>query len=161
MTKRIVHPVLGDLEAEKWEWRAQREMSFPCTGFSTRNISIAVDSSLDQPSAGQLEALVNLLETPSSFRDVIAEAISQAYSTEIRSDYLNILSDTRYTYDFSRDDLPEIQAADDIWRLISGLHYIWVNEDATVNVNFSVTFDPEHELHVQLRGADFVRVWME
>lgn len=157
--KRCVHPLLGEFQAQVWEWRAQRELSFSW-GFSTRRISIIESEGLGAPSDGQFRALVGLLEKPASFRDELSLAIFNAYRAEIRSEYLAILSDG-YTYDFTAEDLPELGEAKNVWELVTRLYSVWVLEDASVTVEFSVTFDPEHELHVRLSDGTIARVWME
>jgi hypothetical protein len=161
--KQINHPVLGVIQGENWEWylRRQTETVFPCTGYSTKNVSIAVDRSLDRPTASQLQALVRLKKAPISFRDAIAQAVFRAYVDEIRPEYLKKISDTRYDYGVTLSDLPEALKPDDVWKFVTGLYYVWVNEDSTVSVEYSVTFDHEEELHVLIDGSRVERVWME
>lgn len=158
--KRYVHATLGEFQAEVWEWRVQRELSF-AWGYSTRRISIVENDSLGQPTEVQFGALIDLLEQPSSFREVLAEAILKAYSRDIRPQYLAVLADSRHEYDFSEEDLPELHEAADVWKVVTDLYSVWVLEDASVDVEFSVTFDDEHELHVKLRERVVERVWME
>lgn len=160
MEQRIDHSVLGLIIAEKWEWRVQQRISFPCAGYATKEISI-VEASPDGPNAKQLDALVDLIERPVSFRDTIANAIFSAYVQEIRPEYFEILSDTRYDYGVTLADLPEVTEPKGIWDFVTGLYSIWVTEDALVDVQFSVTFDQEHELHVEFKDGVIDRVWME
>lgn len=157
--KRCVHPVLGEFKGEHGEWRPQRELSF-AWGYSTRNVSIVTQDSVDQPTERQFDTLVDLLARPASFRDELGAAIFRAYFMEFRPEYLSMLSEDT-TYDFSEADLPELRDEADAWRLVTALYAIWVHEDATVNVSFRTTFDSEHELRVHISERAIVQVWME
>lgn len=160
MARRLDHPVLGLLKAEKWEWQVQREVAIPCTGYATKHISIA-EASAAGPSPQQLQALVNVVKSPASFRDEIAKAVFRAYVDEIRSEYFEMLSDTRDDYGVTVDSLPDVKEPNNIWSFVTGLHSVWVAEDASVDVQFSVTFDEEHQLHVRLNEGSVGRTWME
>ena len=150
MSGRLEHPVLGIFEGQGWEWQAQNVLSFPCTGFSTRYVSIVAPDGHDSPTPEQIQALVDLIHLPASFRAQIASAIFKAYVEEIRPDYLEIED----SWIFPRANLLDVKAAEDIWSVIKELHYVWVNDDASIMVNFSVTFDIEHELRVEMVGGE-------
>jgi hypothetical protein len=158
--RKFDHPVLGPFEGEFWEWRAQQPMTLRCTGHSTSNISIEVPESAERPSDEQFQQIINVIEAPPSFRDEIAAAIFQAYSKEIRPEYLDIIAEIP-DVNLTAEQLPELRTADDVWSLITGLYYLWINEDAAVNVDFNVSFDEEHQLHVRVKNRVIERVWME
>jgi hypothetical protein len=155
--KTCAHPQLGELHAHRWEWRVQQELSFSW-GFSTRSVSIVQED--HAPSDEQFKALVDLWRKPASFREELAEAIFDAYTQEIRSDYLAMLADEGAD-DFTSEDLPELGESTQAWMLVKGLHSVWVSEEASINLGFLVTFDPEHELHVQVTDGVIEQVWME
>jgi hypothetical protein len=158
--KKFEHPVLGPFEGELWEWQALRPMTLGCTGHSTANISIEVPESAERPSDAQFQQIIDVIEAPPSFRDEIAAAIFQAYSEEIRPEYLRIIAEIP-DVSLTAEQVPELRTADDVWSLITGLYYLWINEDAAVNVDFSVSFDEEHQLHVRVKDRAIERVWME
>jgi hypothetical protein len=155
--KACIHPQLGEFHAQTWEWRVQRELSFSW-GFSTGSVSIVQEEHV--PSDEQFEALVDLWRKPASFREALAAAIFDAYTHEIRSDYLAMLEHGEYD-DLTAGDLPELGESAEAWKLVTGLHSLWVSEDASIDIQFAVTFDPEHELHVQVVDGVIDRVWME
>jgi hypothetical protein len=164
VTKRFSHPLLGEFVCEHWEWRLQHEIEFPCAGYSTSLISISADPTRHEPAQEQLQALVELMQAPAEFRHEIAKAIFGAYMSKIRPVYLEVLSassDPIADYGVAVSDLPEVDNAEDVWRFITALRYIWVNEDASVIVEYTVTFDDEHEIHVLLKSMGIERVWME
>jgi hypothetical protein len=158
--KRILHPVLGPIVADSWEWRVQREVNIPCTGYATKEISI-VQKAPGGPTPQQLAALMTLVEAPASFRNEIARAVFRAYKAEIHPEYFKMLSDTRYQYGVTLAALPAIEKPDEVWKFITRIYSVWVSEDATVDVQFTVTFDVEHELHVELHGKTIDSVYME
>jgi hypothetical protein len=156
----IEHPILGPIIGEKWEWRVQRRIDIPCTGFACAAISIRADNVEQRPTVASLQALEELINRPPEFRSEIAQAIFQAYNAEIRQDYLKLLGDG-YDYGISAADVPAIDAPDEIWRVVTGLYSIWVYEDGSLIIDYSVTFDLEHELNVRLRGSTIENVWVE
>ena len=156
----IEHPILGTIFGEKWEWCIPKELDFPSIGYAISGVIIAVDDDLDQPSSAQIQAIIDLMNLPESFRITLASAIEGIYTQEIRPVYLeriNKYGDDVYT---TIDKLPEIAEIDDVWGLISGLYSIWVNEDSSINVQYSVIYDDEHELNVQIDKGNVQRVWM-
>jgi hypothetical protein len=90
----------------------------------------------------------------------LGATIFDAYTQEIRSDYLAMLENGEYD-DLTSGDLPELGESAEAWRLVTGLHAVWVSEEASIDIQFAVTFDPEHELHVQVADGVIDRVWME
>jgi hypothetical protein len=155
----FIHPKLGPFDADSGEWLAAVPLTFPCTGYSASNISIVADENLG-PGDEQFQAVLDLIEAPPSFRGVLAEAMFQAYSNEIRPEYLERIA-TEPGANISTDKLPELQAADEIWWLIDGVHSIRVNENATLSIDFRVMFDAKRGLHVAIKARAIERVWME
>jgi hypothetical protein len=155
----MIHPRLGPFDADAGEWQAAVPLTFPCTGYSTSNVCIVAGEDLG-PSDQQFQEVLDLIEAPQSFRGALAEAMIQAYSREIRPEYLQRIA-TDPAANVSRDKLPELIAADEIWWLIDGIHRIRVDEDAKLSIDFRVLFDSKHGLRVAVTGRAIERVWME
>lgn len=134
----------------------------PFTGFPpTSSVCIVSEGSESEPSQEQFDALVALASSPASFRDTLGQAIFEAYVKEIRPEYVEIFSNTRSTRSKSLDDLPAVSTSSDVWKFITGIYLIWVKTDCTISIDFNVTFDGEHELHVRINRGVVEFVWME
>jgi len=155
----LIHPQLGPFDADGGEWQAAVPLTFRCAGYSTSNVCIVAGED-PGPSEQQFKAVLDLIEAPQSFRGALAEAMFQAYSSEIRPRYLEKTATEPGTNSLA-DKLPELVAAGEIWWLIDGIHRIRVEEDATLSIDFSVMFDEKRGLRVAIKLRAIERVWME
>ena len=155
----LIHPRLGPFDADAGEWQAAVPLSFPCAGYSTSKVCIVAGEDLG-PSEQQFQAVLDLIEAPQAFRGVLSEAMFQAYSTEIRQQYLQRIG-TAPGANIPADRLPELIAADEMWWLIDGIHRVRVEEDATLSIDFRVMFDAKRGLRVAIKSRAIERVWME
>lgn len=158
MERQITHSGLGTLTGHQEEWHAREPLEMTSLGFSTSNVVIIAADPEGEPTSDQLDAVMDLARSPSSFKDALAKAIFDAYQKDIYPQYERMLSNPDYTYEKALSDLPRISGPREVWQFVTDLYGIWADAEGTINLQFNVTFDEEHQLNVHMAGGavDFV-----
>ena len=130
------------------EWRSQRPVRIGWADRTCDNVILTTSAPGREPSGKQVARLIDLLNAPREFRSRLSEAMFREYVDVLRPAYLANLADKRFSYPYSEADLPELLHPDGIWELIGGLRTVWIEEDGTRTLEWSLTYDPGHELSV-------------
>lgn len=112
------------------------------------------------PSERQIDATVRIATSKREFRKQVAEAMRREYDEYIRPEYLKTVGDPTYSNGLTVEDLPELQSADEIWRLIDGM-MVFIDEDGNLNLSFTPRFDRDHDFAVRFRDDEIYEVMLD
>jgi hypothetical protein len=156
----ITHPILGtitDVHGIMLEW-ATETLQIDTFGYFT---TINAFTQSCPPTEAQLAAMVDVLHASPDFKRVVEGLMFAAYRDWIRLSYLNENGDTRYRPLLPECDLPEIQCATDIWKVITGMNSTLIDANSDLSLSFKTTFDHEHDFAVRFRGGEVYEVMMD
>lgn len=144
----IDHEILGTVINNGGEWTTNL---LPIGAFG---YSCPVIFSMDEgpPSKAHFAAAVNLLRSSEGFRGEVAEHMAQEYTKNIRPDCISRVDES---------SLPELTMPGDIWKIITGLNAVFVDEELGIDLGFGVTFDRSHDFAVRIRDGMFYEVMLD
>ena len=148
MTSPISHPQLGPIKSitsNDNEW-ATEPLVIEGLGFTA---SIHAFTEGKPPSERQLAAMAKVLGAKKSMKKEMAEEMLDAYDSDIRPSYLRAISENRIKHPLTPADLPDLEEPRQIWKVISGLQNVFVDEKGDATFEFGLKFDPEHQLTVR------------
>jgi hypothetical protein len=81
-----------------------------------------------EPIPQQIVAMVSIHQATPEFRRMVASYMQEQYMHYERPAYRKQIGDTRYTQTLTESDLPEINDASEIWKLITGILTVIIDE---------------------------------
>jgi len=160
MTRSISHPQLGIISATspKGDSWSTESLSIGAFGYIA---PIEAWTEGDAPTPKQIEAMVSIHQATPEFRELVAGYMREQYMEWERPAYRKQIGDTRYSHVLTEADLPEIIEPSGMWKLITGMLPVHIDEDANLSMAFTTTFDQSHEFAVRFRNGELYEVMMD
>lgn len=143
---KIHHEVLGLVFDDRGEWTSM-PLQIGALGYESCFIF------WDPPTEKQMATAANVLRSTKAFRDEMAVKLAKVYTDEIRSAYLNGVTEP--------ESLPELETPEDVWSVIEELKAVNIENDIDVTFSFQPTFDPDHQWVVRIVGEAFIDVMLD
>jgi len=123
--------------------------------------SIEVWTKGGEPTPQQIAAMLAIHEATPEFRDMVAGQMRDQYMQWERPAYRKQIGDPRYTQTLTESDLPEITEPSEIWKLITGILTVIIDENGDLSMEFTTTFDKSHDFAVRFRDGEVYEVMMD
>jgi hypothetical protein len=157
--KTIVHPVLGII-MDIWEGRVWQTAPRPLGAFGYV-ASIAIDTAGGEPSEAQMNAAARLANATPEFKAEVEGYLFGEYRENVRPAYIKTVGDPRYRARLTLGDLPEVEAPSGIWKVITGVNSVGIDEKGDIHLEFIPAFDPGHDFAVRFRGGKLYEVLID
>ena len=156
----VTHPQLGVIratspKADVWTTEPLRIGAF---GYKA---CIEAWTEGGEPTPQQIAAMASIHQATSEFRELVAGYMHDQYMQWERPAYRKTIGDPRYTQNLTESDLPEISEPSEIWRLITGILTVIVDEEANLSLEFTTAFDQSHDFAVRFRDGELYEVMMD
>ena len=156
----IAHPQLGIIRATSSKANVWTTEPLPIGAFGYV-ACIEAWTEGGEPTARQMAAMVSIRQATPEFRDLVAGHMRDHYMQWERPAYRKQIGDARYTQNLAEADLPEISEPSEIWRLITGILTVIIDEEANLSLEFITTFDKSHDFAVRFRDGELYEVMMD
>ncbi len=160
MRNTITHPKLGIIRAMSPAANVWATQPLPLGAFGYV-APIEVWTAGGVPGTEQVDAMLSIYQATPEFREQVAGYMLEQYIRWERPAYLKQVGDPRFRQVLHESDLPEIRNPSEIWRLITGLCSVIVDEEANLSLAFRTTFDKSHEFAVRFRDGELYEVMMD
>lgn len=156
----ITHPHLGIIRATGPKaniWTTER-LRIGAFGYIA---SIEAWTQGGEPTPHQIAAMVSIRHATPEFRELVAGHMRDQYMQWERPAYRKQIGDARYTPTLTESDLPEVSEPSGIWKLITGILTVVIDERADLSLEFTTTFDKSHDFAVRFRNGEPYEVMMD
>ena len=156
----LTHPQLGVIRATSPKANVWTTEPLPIGAFGYL-ASIEAWTDGGEPSPQQIAAMVSIHQATPEFREMVAGYMRDQYMQWERPAYRKQIGDARYTQTLKEPDLPEIAEPSEIWKLITGILTVIIDERADLSLEFITTFDKSHNFAVRFRDGELYEVMMD
>jgi Domain of unknown function (DUF6985) len=160
MTSTISHPQLGLIRATSPKanvWTTE-PLLIDAFGYVA---PIEAWTEGGEPTPQQIAAMVTIHQATAEFRELVAGYMRNQYMQCERPAYRKTIGDPRYSQDLTEADLPELCEPSGIWRLITGILTVIIDQRADLSLEFTTTFDKSHDFAVRFRDGELYEVMMD
>jgi hypothetical protein len=156
----ITHPKLGVIQATSPKANVWTTQPLPIGAFGYV-ASIEAWTEGGEPTPEQIAAMVSIHQATPEFREVVAGHMRDQYMQWERPAYRKQIGDAQYTQTLTESDLPEIGEPSEMWKLITGILTVIIDERADLSLEFITTFDKSHDFAVRFRDGELYEVMMD